>query len=390
MYTKQQLQEIVNYLSDLSKNDLTQAEIRELTISDTYKSKIERLGVEITSGKDNTIIINLDQSDFYIRKNKKDFLKTCGGHIAEKKLEFKKSILLIEEKLIYLKDDADNNLSFFQNVLSSFELLDIFKKYVADFDDYANSKLILLSPTKGKLELTYEDAHRYKAKSFFEDEKNNFQQIVDSLKEKIRINPDFPDFVKDSFIENNKNCFFDALSDIDNILITAKRNHELHIKKFDFKEFEKGLSESKQDFFKSYTKFQSEILSKINALPIQFGIYIYLLNKFSDALYPLIATLLLIIIWGGFYIRTLQNLQDDLIDLEKDFDTTFARIMQQSGISSDDVDAYKKQIKNSSKKQIKRIYIYKWLNICLLVFLLGVSCYLAYELISADTLKAKK
>ena len=379
------LQHILALLSELIEGDLTPQEVRSLTIPIDYSSELDKLGIIYEPIKSaNEVKIDLDQEDFYIRKTKQDFLKTCHNHVdissSTHDLLFKKPILILEQELIYQISHANENPIFFKNVLLSFEALNIFKNIIADFDDVNRQEVILLSSSKGKTVISYDSTNRYKFQNFFDDDSGDFIANHTELVKKAH-DDSFILFLKDSIISADKYCFFEILSNMSNILNSANRNLELYKKKFDFEEFEKGLTESKQDFFNSYTKFQSEILSKINSLPIQFGIYIYLLNRFSDQLYPLAAISLLILIWGGFYIATLINIENDLGYLEEDFKSTFHRILHKSGLADEDLDNYRKQILTNSRKQIKRISRYKWLNIFLLSFLFFISCYLIYCLI---------
>lgn len=351
-------EQVLNSLYELQNKDLKQSEKLKLSFpnSEDIRSCLDNLNIEYEKlDSENQLQIDLDQEDFYIRKSAEHFLQTCHNQTDISASSFKKDIIIVDKKIIYSKDNlVEDNPLFFQNVLCSFELITLFKSCLVDFNDVTKQKFTFLSHKTGKIDISYEYQSRIEAIKFFESN-SGFIKIVKNIKDKIENDRSFINFFKDAFIENATNCFFKSLEKIERICAIADRNFQLYKSKFDFNEFEKGLHEAKENYFNTYFKFQSEMLSKIGSLPIQFGIYIFLLTRFSEELLGTIATAVLLTGWGVFSISTIQNLKKDLKDIELDFLNSLKRIKAGSGLSDEDLADHKKLILDKSKSSIRRI-----------------------------------
>ncbi len=381
-------QQIIDSLLELKSQDLTSTDKRKLTIIDNEENKLILNEINIEYGEINNngkdlIEIDLDQNDFYIRKTKEHFLQTCHNCVEMDTLKFRRSILLIDDKISYSKEtEAENIPVFFKNVLFSFELLNLFKKKIADFDNVLEQKFILLSPTAGKAEVSYVDSTRIEIQKFFDNVSNDLGISIRTLKYKIKNDSSFISFFKDSFIEKNESCFFNSLLKIKDILNVAERNFELYQKKFDFNEFEKGLQGAKEDYFKKHFEFQSGVLSNINSFPIQFGIYIFLLARFSDNPLGLVIMILLLFGWSFFSIKTIGNLETDINNLHKDFDTSLIRIKEKSGLKNDEFTKYQNTVKDTSDRSLDRLKWFKWLYYVFSFVLFVIAVVQIYTLIN--------
>lgn len=363
---EQNLQKVLDCLREFRNNDLLPSCKYKLRVKNSKKNStnLDNLGISYEETNSQTVLqIDLDQDNFYIRKSAEHFLQTCRNQIDDLASYFRKDVMILDKNIIYIKGEPiENNPLFFRNTLCSFSLLELLRSNVVDFDDVVNQKLILLSQKTGKIELSYKDQFIVRALILLEGD-NDFIEVTKKLKNKIEADAAFIGFFKDAFIENATVSFFESLEKIDRVHAIAERNFQLYKNKFDFKKFEKGLHEAKESYFNTYFNFQSEMLSKINALPIQFGIYIFLLYRFSENILGVATIIILMLGWSFFSVATIVNLEKDLESLKEDFLNSLKRIKARSGFNDADLKEYKCLVLDKSKNSIKRVKQFKYIVI---------------------------
>lgn len=131
-------------------------------------------------------------------------------------------------------------------------------------------------------------------------------------------------FFRDNIIKNVEekkeldDRFFYLLSKLGLIIEKTDREYKLFLHKFSFEEFHSKLEEEKDKYFKSLQDSLSDFLSKINSLPIQFGVYIYLLFRFEKEIYPLLIVSTIIIIWSLFSYFSISTMKKSIKNYLKD------------------------------------------------------------------------
>jgi len=126
---------------------------------------------------------------------------------------------------------------------------------------------------------------------------------------------------------------------------------------FSFAEFKKQLNEDKEKYLKDYQSNLSDFLSKISSMPIQFGVYIYLMVRFSEELLPITATAILVLAWSFFKIMTVNRILENVVYLKSKFQRDLGALVEKSGI--DKVESDRVQVVEKFSKSISLIKGYR-------------------------------
>lgn len=305
------------------------------------------------------ISINLAQQPLLIYKNKTD----CIRYFQE---NTEKEIIIIEDKIIYDKSSSIN--VFFENLIYSQKIKKLIEdKEVISFHDKLNKKYILLSEKNGKIELGYKN----KSLEFYE--KNyNLKKLYDSVESNL--SKEYIALFRDNIIksvEEEKEIedrFIHFLSKLGLIIEKTDREYKLFLHKFSFDEFNSKLEEERDKYFKSLQDSLSDFLSKINSLPIQFGVYIYLLFRFEKEIYPLLIASVIIIIWSLFSFFSILTMKKSIKNLSQRFDNIFKKISEKSGIDLESLEKEKHGVNNrlNDIKLLTSLY-----QIVVIIFTLG-------------------
>ncbi len=268
-------------------------------------------------------------------------------------------ILIIKDELIYKKDEITN--TFFENLFYSRKIKELFEnKELISYIDELNQKYIFLSEDLGKVEIGY----RNKLLDFC-NQKYNISDMYDSLKVKFEEN-EYISFFRNNFIKVAKNInsvddrFFETLISLSNISENSNREFELFKNKFSFDQFHSEVKKEKEKYIKNIQENLSEFLSKVNALPVQFGVYILLVFRFQDEVIPLVATVILIISWSAFSFFSLSTMRKTINFLERKFNNVFDKISKESGIEKEVLAQDREEVENKISDIKNMICWYKW------------------------------
>lgn len=283
------------------------------------------------------VSIDLYNQNCKIYKNKQDVITYFDYSNS--------NTLIIENELVYIE-----NISlptFFENLIFSKKIQDLMiEKEIISYRDGANKKYIFLSEHIGKVEVGYKN----KLVEFFNSEyalSDLYQNLTNKFNES-----EYLSFFRDNFIKIAKNIdniddrFYKTLIKIQNIIDNSNREFELYKNRFSFEQFHSDLKKEKEKYIKNIQENLSEFLSKVNALPVQFGVYILLVFRFQDELVPLIATVILIISWSAFSFFSLSTMRKTINFLERKFNTVFDKISEESGIDKEILAQDREEVSN--------------------------------------------
>lgn len=283
------------------------------------------------------IFIDLYNQTFKIYKNKQDAIIYFDYS--------KSTTLIIEDELVYIENSSLP--IFFENLIFSKKIQDLMiEKKIISYHDDANKKYIFLSEHIGKVEVGYKN----QLIEFFNSE-YILSSLYLNLKKKFN-ESEYLSFFRDNFIkvakdiDNIDDRFYKTLIKIQNIVDNSNREFELYKNKFSFKQFHSDLKKEKEKYIKNIQENLSEFLSKVNALPVQFGVYILLVFRFQDEIVPLIATIILIISWSAFSFFSLSIMRKTINFLDRKFNTVFDKISKESGIDEEALTHDREEVSN--------------------------------------------
>ena len=338
---------------------------KELEISKKILTKFEIIFDEEKEG----IRIDLSRQNIKIYKNKIDCIREFNGNIEQ-------SIIILNDKLSFINLESNTN-SFFENLIYSYKIrkLLIEKKFVSYHEEFGK-KFILLSETKPKIEISYKgkDLEFYNGKY---DLKNIFNKLNTKLEENEYIS-----FFRDNFIQqaenisNSDNRFLNTLKVINIIYEKSNREFELYKSKFSLEEFQSTLEEEKNKYFKTLQDTLSDFFSKINSLPIQFGVYAYLIFKFEKEIIPLIAIIIIITIWSIFSSYTMYYMQLGVEHLNKKFKLNFENISKKEIFDKSSLELDKNAVKDRVKQIKGLIFWYQRSTLVVTVGFIFLAIYL--------------
>ena len=323
-------------LLDLLRNrvDQSQNELKFLfKPSEGDKNVLKMCEVKYIETAEGILIDLYYQKDFKIFKS-----KSSAVQYLDHKDYFSSAIVVIEKAydgkdLIY--EDGKSESKFFENVLYFHKFKDIFiESEIASYYDESNKKMIFLSATHGRLYISctitwFEE---------FYDHDNDLENQFNTIQKKINEDDQFKDFLKESFVEcvtnlSDEKTLLKSLEKIKHIVESASRNYELYRHKFSFAEFKKQLDEEKEKYFKEYQSNLSDFLSKTASMPIQIGVYIFLIDRFSGNGWLMAVTFILIAGWSYFTVFCIDQILDNIKYLKGQFKIKFCKMLDESGIN---------------------------------------------------------
>ena len=308
------------------------------------------------------IYIDLSSQNLSIYKNKQDAI-TYVDKNNENKI-----ILVIDENLIYTPSTKNND--FFVNLFFSIKVKNLFLSCeIISYHDVANKNYIFLSELIGKIEVGYKN----KLLDFCN---GSYSVAYEDLSKKFNEN-EYLSFFRDNFIKiakeytNPSDRFFLSLTKVDNIFENSNREFELYKNKFSFEKFQSSLEEEKEKYTKKIQESLFEFQSKVNSLPVQFGVYLFLIIRFKDDFLPLIAVIVLITVWSIFSLYLLNIMNKGISYTKTNLTHIFKEISLESGI---DISTDKQEIDNRIIDIQKGVKWFKGITITFSVILILFSC----------------
>ncbi len=318
------------------------------------------------------IRIDLSRQSIKIYKNKIDCIREFNGNIEQ-------SIIVLDDKISFINLENNTNI-FFENLIYSYKIrkLLIEKKFVSYHEEFGK-KFILLSETKPKIEISYKgkDLEFYNGRY---DLKNIYNKLDTKLEENEYIS-----FFRDNFIQqaenisNFDNRFLNTLKVINIIYEKSNREFELYKSKFSLEEFKSTLEEEKTKYFKTLQDTLSDFFSKINSLPIQFGVYAYLIFKFEKDIIPLFIISSIIIIWSIFSVYTMHYMKLGVEHLNIKFKLIFKKISKKEIFDNASLKLDKDAVDDRVKQINGLIFWYQFVTVLVTIGFICLAIYLIYN-----------
>lgn len=315
--------------------------------------------------------IDLSSQNFKLFKTKESAVNRISIE------DFDSDILIIEEQLIFIRD-AQNISIFFENVYYWHK----FKSFllstdICSHDDIVFKAMIFLSEKLGKLQVGYQV--RWLDNFYSEDLglKSNYEL----LENKITNDSDFKSFFRDNFLRsaqevNESNLrYTKTLKSIAHVIELSVKDFDLFKSKFSFEDFRNDLEKEKEKYFKDYQASLTDFLSKVASMPVQFGAYVVLILRFEENLYPLLATLVLIVAWSVFKIISVNQIIDNVVYLKAKFNSSFDDLLVKSNMAEEDIKQPRTEINQKFDKTKYLLQSYNFVVIVFTLFALVVNIY---------------
>lgn len=364
-----QLLDILNISDDTSGNKL---QIISASLVGK-KIELELLGL-IVNNESEGLRIDLSEQHFCIYKTKEDAITYCIEQ------SFDKDILIVEDSKIWTVNSSNQTDVFIENIRLWFEYKNILLDKIADYVNKIDYEFILLSADKGKIDIGFSR----KPIKYFD---NKFKQkTFQSIEKSINENNDFIGFFKDSFIgicskKSKKNRFSYAIANIELLYEEALRNYNLYKNKFSFEEFNKGFEQAEREYLKNYQLFLTDFLGKITNFPIQIGVYLVLIYRFSEIILALLVIVALVLVWGFYTIQVVSMMSDNLKEIKENFNESIKLMQEKSGVDESKFSQTKEQITDKFDKLLNLLNLYKYINIISsLLFVVATLYYIAQNL----------
>jgi hypothetical protein len=361
-------------------------------LSPILKDKTDILNFYNISYEDQAegISINLTAQPMKIFKSKASAVKYL------KESDFSSDIIVLEEDvdnpeckdIEYIAAKEPHSCTrLFENVEYSFKFKKLFlDKGIASYNDESRNILIFLSNKHGRLHVNYSNEWS----SEFYDNDNDVKHQYQELEKKINLKSDYEEFFKESLIDYAKNVpeeylrMTKSLRNIKHIVESASRNFELYKHNFSFSDFKKELNEDKEKYLKDYQSNLSDFLSKIASMPIQFGVYIHLMVRFSEELLPIVATTIIILSWSIFKVITVNRILENVKEFKENFQKDLDILVEKSGIDESEVKTVRCQVSQKFDKSIKLINIYKIFVVIFSISVLFICMLFIYRLLMQE------
>jgi len=333
--------------------------------TDITQQQLQSFGIDSSEEAEGIRIDLFNQKDVNIFKTKVDF------YTYSKKDDFDKPIIILDDKLLYENNEGTNFI--FEIVKYSFMIFDFIKLKISAHQDVIKKQFILLSGKLGKDVIGYKNDHETNIDIDLHL-KTKYEKLEGS-------SGDFLNFFKNSILMhiaalNNQDRYLNILTDFDLIYQNAERDFTFYQSKFSFSEFKNSLEIEKQKYLKETQDFISDFASKIN-LPIQFGVYIFLISRFSQEFYPLIATLVIIVSWSVFQLWSTFYTKNSLYELGESVNKSFQKIKNESKLELGDA---AKEVSTKIEKAKNITVAYLWLTGLFSLAAIAINIYLLINL----------
>lgn len=343
------LSDLLRVAIDLSDDELI------LTSDDltTKTSVLNDFGI-IYVAQAEGIQIDLSNQNILIYKTKNDAIKYLSDD------SFNAPILILEDNLIY-QVEMDSPPTFFENILYWHTLKSLLIKHkVSSHNDELLEQLIFLSEKYGKLEVGY----KCETSDFF-DKDHALAENYFNIKEKIESDSEFISIFRDNFIkvacetDDIDQRYTASLNLIRRIYDNAEREFSLYKNKFSFEDFKSDLDKETESYLKEYQSDLTSFLLNVGSLPLQFGVYIYLMMKFSEQLIPLVAVLILILVWSLFSLYSIKQIIDNVLYIKESVEFNFNNLSDSSGLPSEQLEPDRSLILSRIEKTLNMLGFYR-------------------------------
>lgn len=316
---------------------------------------LDKLGIQYDEEKEG-VRIDLSSQHVQIYKNKQLALKFIEGETL-----LNKDVLILEPsrcgdkhvETVYFKDNPEaSTSSLFDNIIF-FEKIKqlLIKEKVCSYHDEVKEVLIFLSPKQGRIDIT---CNAIWDPEFYEQD-HGLKRHFEDIKRKIEAE-EFKNIFRESYVEaaidvrESDKRFTETLTRLNYILESADRNYSLYQQKFSFAEFENKLYKEKEKFISKHQSGLHEFLSHTGYMPIQFGAYIYLINRFSEDAAMLAGVAAFILAWSMFSCTTIYRLLDNMKEWKNHSEGLVSKIQSCSGLPEKEFEETRKVIREKISK----------------------------------------
>jgi hypothetical protein len=197
---------------------------------------------------------------------------------------------------------------------------------IADYSSDTNREIVIISPTKGKLEIGYPIV------SADLDINENIGSYEKILLEKLD-SKEFSKFLKNELfdflysVEKEKRLFHFILN-LKTILEAANRNYEIYLSNFSFDQIKNEYDTRKQKYFDELRSIISKLSGYSIGLPISISAASFAAFKSIDSLPTYILIILAFLIFSIYFIFMIRHNKDDLSALKQDFEFDFSSLFK--------------------------------------------------------------
>ena len=350
------VQELVNVLERCLESD-TSTNSRELVVTNEKEideSLLKRYNISY-SFEGSSVKINLYNKDIKIFKNYEDAIKHSSlNNFA--KINVALNIKIQQQTLF-------TNIYYFEKLKYI-----LYDENIIDFRNKITKDYFILSSDYGKIVLNYYP--NPKKIDFYKKE-----HFIDLIRlEELLKTESFPEFYKNSiakFLSDNPNKdLYTILSNFDFLLTNATNALSLYKQNFSFEKFEKEFDDNLSNNIKKLQELTSSFQSKIMAIPIQFGVYIYLLSKFNDSFITILLIVTTIIAWSIFNYLITSKTYRNVHYLETKINGEIVLIRQKSGIEEDRTSKPQKILAKDIYAMKYIVYAYQFFNLAFTLLIL--------------------
>lgn len=242
----------------------------------------------------------------------------------------------LEKEFILL--DASVNPAHMKNIRGNIEAIFSFKKIlkdfkIIDFDETISKCYTLLSPDYGSIGISYKTNAN---KKLFYQGDNNFS--LSKLREKLN-NDEYADFFKKAIAkflhDKPEPDIYLILSKLSFLVEQADKNLSLYRRNFSFEKFKKEFDKDLTDEMKRFQDLISNFHTKVMAIPIQVGLYTFLIEKATNTTLLMFASIL-IFVWSFFNHQITAKTFSNIIQIEKGINDKIQKLIEETGLSKND------------------------------------------------------
>lgn len=292
----------------------------------------------------------------------------------------KKSVILFENNKYEQFGVLDKVLQIHvNNIVSYFRLFNFLKS--TDFCDYfnsANNQIVVYSSAKGVYKINYDTIPVIPNDS---DIENNISEFIKTANP-VELRP----FFKTSIFAFTNGTGFIKLNDLIKnsveIVFSAKRDHDLVLKQFDFEKFRDSLYREKEKYFTNIREIINKIFSQAVGIPISISAAVFATYKVSDDPLMLFLVMLSFVVYVFFYVKIQLVYKSDIKEIQTDFNKDFDIIISKSGLQTDVIVKEREKIKRKISSSLEML---NYLIGTVIILGLLVCLYISYEIGKSET-----
>ncbi len=332
--------------------------------------ELEKYGVSSNPAR-NGVCIDFENDEFYIFK---DYSTALNKNSQGDGLQPTNAcdIIVFNENKTYKTDSLVRNFKLFKELIEYFE-----SSRISEYKDNSSKKLILLSSSLGRLDLSY-NSNNYE-RMFFEQDFSDLHELIKKHKTDEKACSILRDNIISLFSKNPnmKENFFEIFHHVKNIIRNFNRDLELYNSKFSFASLKTELEDEKKEFLQDYAKFYADFMPKIYGVPLQVGAYILIMGqviKINDLTLTILFCIMVIMIC--LYSDRLITISIELLNNSiKDFDNKLKKAKEKMG---DDFDGIK-NLREKTSQFSKNMKFFRCLNVIVHLVFLCIGFYLLFK-----------